>query len=78
MNSQVRHEELHSCRCPDPPAESLRHLHEARPVALDRPDGDHYDVSVGEELGGMGDSIMNFLSSGRKRGVSLGGFIGKC
>ena len=71
MNLQVRHEELHSSGCPDPPAQPLRHLHEARPITLDRSDGDHDDVSIGEELGGMGDSVMNFLSSERESGVSL-------
>ena len=66
LNSQVGDEELDSSWCPDSPTQSLRHLHEPGSVALDGADGDHDDVGVGEELGGVGDSVVNFLGSERE------------
>ena len=62
-NLQVRDEELDGCRSPDAATQTLRHLNEARAVALDGTDGDHDDVCVGEQLGRMGHAVMNLLCS---------------
>ena len=60
---QVRDEELDGSRSPDAATETLRHLDEARSVALDGADGDHDNVRVGEELGSVGHAVMNLLCS---------------
>ena len=62
---QVRDEELDGGRSPDAATQALRHLDEARAVALDGADGDHDDVRVGEELGRVGHAVMNFLCSAK-------------
>ena len=49
------------------PFKLVSHLDEAGSVALDRPDDQHDNVGVREQLRGVGHSIVHFLSSRYKQ-----------
>ena len=71
FNLQIWNQELNSSGSPNSPTETLSNLDESSSVAFYSTNRNHDNVSIREELGCMGDSVMNFLGPLKQQEVDI-------